>query len=168
VTFDAAYYQNTGARRFHAANPQLGNPRQFLPSQSCTYLEDTGTTIGRAQVWGSPWQPEFCDWAFNLPRKSKEIGSKWAMIPEGTSVLITHGPPHGRLGGVCRDGFDAGCELLRERVKKVEPLIHVCGHIHEGYGCYVLGKTMVINASSVNLSYRPTNPPVIFDIVDKV
>ena len=23
---------------------------------------------GRYKIYGSPWQPEFCDWAFNLPR----------------------------------------------------------------------------------------------------
>ncbi len=166
TTFHAEYYAKTGAKRFHGAQPQTGNPREFLP-KSCTYLEDSATAIGRALVWGSPWQPEFCDWAFNLGRKSKEIEAKWKLIPKSTSILITHGPPHGRLGGICRDGFDAGCEVLRERVKKIEPLIHVCGHIHEAYGCYVLGKTLVINASSVNLSYRPVNPPIVFDVFDK-
>lgn len=32
---------------------------------------------------------------------------------------------HGRIGGVCKDGFDAGCEELRKRILKIEPLIHV-------------------------------------------
>ena len=32
------------------------------------YLEDSGATIDGVSFWGSPWQPEFNDWAFNLPR----------------------------------------------------------------------------------------------------
>src|SRR5947209_8263912 len=32
------------------------------------YLQDSGMTIEGVHVWGSPWQPEYNDWAFNLPR----------------------------------------------------------------------------------------------------
>ena len=46
-------------------------------------------------VFGSPWQPEFCDWAFNLPR-GRACRDKWSCIPAGTDLLVTHGPPLGR------------------------------------------------------------------------
>ncbi len=36
--------------------------------QNCTYLEDELVEIEGIRIYGSPWQPEFCDWAFNLPR----------------------------------------------------------------------------------------------------
>ncbi len=58
------------------------------------YLEDSETTINGIRIWGSPWQPEFGGWAFNLPR-GEECLEKWEMIPEGIDVLITHGPPIG-------------------------------------------------------------------------
>ena len=32
------------------------------------YLQDSGSVLESIKVWGSPWQPEFCNWAFNLPR----------------------------------------------------------------------------------------------------
>ena len=32
------------------------------------YLEDAGCTVAGLRAWGPPWQPAFCDWAFNLPR----------------------------------------------------------------------------------------------------
>lgn len=32
------------------------------------YLLDSGVTLHGLRFWGSPWQPEFFDWAFNLPR----------------------------------------------------------------------------------------------------
>ena len=31
------------------------------------YLCDSGATVDGVRVWGSPWQPAFCGWAFNLP-----------------------------------------------------------------------------------------------------
>ena len=33
-----------------------------------TYLQDTAITIEGLKFYGSPWQPEFCNWAFNLER----------------------------------------------------------------------------------------------------
>ena len=36
--------------------------------QNCIYLEDQEVTVEGLRIYGSPWQPEFCDWAFNLPR----------------------------------------------------------------------------------------------------
>lgn len=32
------------------------------------YLEDSGVEVAGLRCWGSPWQPAFHDWAFNLPR----------------------------------------------------------------------------------------------------
>ncbi len=46
-------------------------------------------------IYGSPWQPEFHNWAFNLPRNSDIIKEKWDAIPNNTDILITHGPPFG-------------------------------------------------------------------------
>src|SRR5262245_5920777 len=51
------------------------------------YLEDAATTIEGLRIWGSPWQPWFFDWAFNLQRGA-EIAAKWALIPSGLDVLI--------------------------------------------------------------------------------
>ena len=58
------------------------------------YLEDSGLEAGGVRFWGSPWQPAYNNWAFNLPR-GEPLAAKWALIPEDTDVLITHGPPHG-------------------------------------------------------------------------
>src|SRR5262245_58128712 len=54
------------------------------------YLQDSEATIAGVRIWGSPWQPEFCDWAFNLPR-GPALAEKWALIPRGIDVLVTHG-----------------------------------------------------------------------------
>jgi predicted phosphodiesterase len=57
------------------------------------YLFDSEVIIDGVKFYGSPWQPEFYDWAFNLPRGEK-LAEKWAKIPGNTDILITHGPAH--------------------------------------------------------------------------
>ncbi len=59
-----------------------------------TYLQDELHMIGEnyedmIKVWGSPWQPEFYNWAFNLPRNGESLKYKWDMIPMNTDILIT-------------------------------------------------------------------------------
>lgn len=166
VPFDAPYYNDRGAARFHI-KPQPGNPRDLLKAPNLHYMEDSGcVTPEGIRLYGSPWQPEFCDWAFNLPRKSEQLRKVWAKIPDDTHVLLTHGPPHGYLGGLCRDGFDAGCEELTEALKRIRPLAHVVGHIHEDYGVFQTREgVLIINACSVDFHYKLVQAPIVFDLI---
>jgi Icc-related predicted phosphoesterase len=125
-----------------------------------SYLEDDGTNIGDVNVWGSPWQPEFFNWAYNLPRQGTELKEKWDMIPENTDILITHGPPHGYLDKLPNIPDNLGCELLRERVDIIKPKIHVFGHIHYGYGYVTNGDTHFINAAVLNEQYIHEHKPI--------
>lgn len=127
------------------------------------YLEDDGVEIEGLKIYGSPWQPEFMNWAFNLPRQSDELQSKWAQIPEGTDILITHGPPHGILDST-KFGGHVGCELLRKRVDEIKPRLHCFGHIHEAYGRQKRNGMLFVNASVLNLWYQPTNDAVVVDL----
>lgn len=128
-----------------------------------TYLQDSGCRIGGVRFWGSPWQPWFCDWAFNLPRNGARIREKWNLIPVETDVLVTHGPPHGVLDNLMHGGR-AGCEELTIRLASIHPKVHVFGHIHWGYGQRTTGDTTYINASICDESYRPVNAPIVFDL----
>lgn len=130
------------------------------------YLQDSSIEVDDIKFYGSPWQPEFYNWAFNLPR-GKRLAEKWAMIPDDTDVLITHGPPATILDYTVRDRINVGCEELSKRVNEVKPKIHVFGHIHEGYGYKELDGTTFINASTCTLRYNPTNPPVVVDFDGK-
>ena len=129
------------------------------------YIQDELITIQdddkpEVKIWGSPWQPEFYDWAFNLPKNGDELKSKWDMIPEGIDILVTHGPAWGLLDDVDgRRGDHLGCELLAERIKSIKPKIHVCGHIHTGYGHYFDGHTHYFNASLLNERYLYSQTP---------
>lgn len=128
---------------------------------SCIYLQDEAVTIEGVKFYGSPWQPWFFDWAFNLHRGAP-IRKKWALIPAGTDVLVTHGPPRGH-GDLTHDGEQAGCEDLLRRIQVLRPRVHIFGHIHEGAGVTRDEHTTYINASTCNLDYEPLNPPIVYD-----
>ena len=136
--------------------------KSLLPP-GVTYLEDSGVIIDGVKFWGSPWQPEFCGWAFNLPR-GEELKKRWAFIPDDTNVLITHGPPAGILDQV-PDGEAAGCEELWKRICELKYLkLHTFGHLHHSYGMYNFNGTTFVNASSCDERYNPVNKPVVIDL----
>lgn len=143
------------------AATQVSNAAQYLTN--CTYLEDQLIEIYGLKIYGSPWQPEFCKWAFNLPRGAPCL-EKWNQIPENVDILITHTPPLGH-GDLCCSGVRAGCvELLNSVQTRIKPKYHVFGHIHEGYGISSDSKIIYINASTCDINYLPNNPPIVFDI----
>lgn len=146
-----------------------------LSQSDVVYLEDSGFTIESSEFsrpikfWGSPWQPEFYNWAFNLPRLGDELKKYWSMIPEDTDVLVTHGPPHEARDFVSnwRQGdANVGCELLRFRVEQIKPLLHVFGHIHGAYGAAYIKDILYVNASICTERYVPSNKPIIVDLTE--
>lgn len=130
---------------------------------NCFYLEDESLELFGLKLYGTPWQPKFHNWAFNLPRGEACL-KQWNMIPDNTDILITHTPPLGH-GDLCCTGVRAGCvELLSTVQKRVKPKYHVFGHIHEGYGITTDGSVIYVNASTCNINYMPVNPPIVFDV----
>jgi Icc-related predicted phosphoesterase len=123
------------------------------------YLNDSGVTIEGFKIWGSPIQPWFYNWAFN--RFGESIQPHWDKIPANTEILITHGPARG-YGDMTTDGDFAGCPRLFSKIVSLQHLkLHICGHIHEGYGRRMLyNQTEMINASVLDEQYVMVNNPV--------
>ncbi len=144
------------------------------------YLCDTGIEFEGLKIWGSPWTPRFCNWHFMLTR-GERLKEKWALIPDDTDILVTHGPTFGMLDKN-KEGRRCGCLDLGIRVDDLKQLkLHVFGHIHEGYGtCYASEYTpgcamevllpgydksifrgpLSINAAYMDENYNPTNKPI--------
>lgn len=121
------------------------------------YLQDSGTEIEGIKFWGTPWQPEFNNWAFNQPR-GWALEKYWNKIPLGTDILISHGP----VWGILDNGLgDVG---LRKKIALIKPLVHICGHIHGGYGFEEIEGTAFVNASVMNEAYEIVNKPVVIDM----
>jgi len=161
VTFDIPFYN----RKWQSYTNKKLDPMAVKNSlTNCIYLEDSEITVCGFRIYGSPWQPEFCDWAFNVIGQ-EAIKKYWDLIPTGIDVLMTHGPPLGH-GGLCQPSrHDAGCPELLKAIKRTKPLVHVAGHIHEGYGVSKVDGTVCVNASTVNYHYKVRNNPVVFDMI---
>jgi hypothetical protein len=134
------------------------------------YLQDEGydlydlDTDTSTKIYGSPWQPEFYAWAFNLPKNSLQLAAKWEAITDNTDILITHGPAFGTLDTVAGRPWDnLGCELLAQRIEVIKPKIHICGHIHSGYGYVFKDGTHFFNAAVLDEQYEYTQKPMTFD-----
>ena len=137
--------------------------RALVEAPGVTYLEDSETEIEGLKIWGSPWQPWFHDWAFNLERGA-QLKKRWAKIPDDVELLITHGPPFGVLDQVARGGHSVGCEELSLRLAELSVGLHLFGHIHEAYGVQRSEEgRLSINASIATLQYQPTQAPVVVD-----
>lgn len=125
------------------------------------YLFDNSVNIDGINIYGSPWQPRFYDWAFNLNR-GYDIAQKWNIIPGNTDILITHGPAYSILDRT-PSGMNAGCEDLYERINDIKPRIHICGHIHGGYGYRENNGILFINASSLDERYEYNHKPIVLE-----
>lgn len=136
----------------------------ILSDSGIYYLSDSSVDIAGVKFYGSPWQPWFYNWAFNLSR-GPEIAAKWDLIPNDVDVLITHGPPFG-YGDRTTRGARVGCEDLLAAVERAKPRFHLFGHIHEDAGQWNNGTTQFINCS---VGYRvnwhhPDGQPVVFEV----
>ncbi len=141
----------------------LGKARELVEGQGVQVVVDEVVDLFGLRFWGSPWQPWFHDWAFNLERGA-ELRERWDQIPSETDVLITHGPPHGVMDTVERGGMQVGCEELALRVDELSLSLHMFGHIHEGYGVqhHPSGR-LSVNASICTRMYHPSQRPIVLD-----
>lgn len=133
------------------------------------YLENSGITIEGIKIYGSPASPFFYNWSFNYHRGA-DIADVWRYIPDDTNLLVTHSPPYGILDEAPQNfGLTAhvGCEELLKTIGRLKDLkAHVFGHVHSGYGMVQQENNGIkfINASTCTEKYKPTNPPIVFDI----
>jgi len=133
-----------------------------------TYLENQTTVIDGIKIFGSPFSPEFFNWAFMHPR-FEMYDKVWSKVPKDVNVLIAHGPMYGVLDKVDKkyanedSDFHVGCKGLSKRVAELKELrLLVSGHIHCSRGI-VKGTPDIINASICNEQYKPTNKPIIYE-----
>ncbi|EEY18771.1 metallophosphoesterase domain-containing protein [Verticillium alfalfae VaMs.102] len=105
--------------------------RASLAWKGIIYLENQHVDVTcsngrRLRIYGSPLSPRHGNWAFQYPRAD----DVWhGAIPDGTDVLVTHGPPRSHC-----DLLHLGCNHLLRELWRVRPRLHVFGHIHAGAG----------------------------------
>lgn len=133
------------------------------------YLHHSEITIEGLKIFGSPYSPRFFDWAFNVDR-GQPIRDLWLQIPTDADIVITHGPVAGihdyvRNGKRHNPTDNVGCEDLLDIITtQVNPIIHLCGHIHNQNGYLEKDGIHFFNASVLDDYYDPVNDPYVIEL----
>lgn len=139
---------------FQDALGDLEMPEKF------SYLCEDSVTIGGVKIYGTPYQPMFCNWAFNVG--SIELHRRFQQIPMDTNILLTHTPPLYIMD--LTDSMDSiGSDSLRVKVDSMKNLLHVFGHNHGMHGVQRVGKNRYVNASLLNEQYQMVNKPIVIN-----
>jgi len=107
------------------------------------------------KIYGSPWTPEFCGWSFMRARYKMDV--IWNNIPEGTTILATHGPAKSILDLTeTREHTlkQCGDKSLYNAIQAKGVKYHLFGHIHDyewcsNQGAIQRGRTIYSNGSCV-------------------
>ncbi len=131
---------------------------------SVIYLKNRLIEIEGLRFYGSPYSPEFNNWAFMYSRNSKQAKEIWDKIPNDLDYLITHCPAYDILD---RNLYDVrcGCEVLQRAILDKRPKNHIFGHIHLAGG-QIINQCNInfYNVSVLNEEYRLTNKPTVIEI----
>ena len=140
------------------------------------YLFNSSFEYNGISFYGTPYQPYFCGWAFNVPDHNKLINI-YKQIPDNVDVLLTHCPPYGILDQSHRPNYSnksgenhlgsiALKEVLFEKYTlNTSPRIVAFGHIHGDGGKQIeIDNTLYINASLCDENYDPTNNIVSIEL----
>jgi len=134
----------TGGNHDHALERRWQNGS--APFGNARFLADAGWECRGLRFYAAPWVPDLPRHAFYAP--TEVLRRKWAAIPAGVDVLITHTPPAGILD-VSRRGGSLGCPILRDELARIAPRVHCFGHVHAGAGSQRIGDTLFVNASAM-------------------
>ena len=85
----------------------------------------------------------------NFPEKETYESLKKLCRGEEKIILCTHQPPFGTKIDLMHNGKHIGSEAVKKIIEEFRPIVHFCGHCHEGTGEEKIGKTLCINAGPV-------------------
>jgi Icc-related predicted phosphoesterase len=119
---------------------------------NATLLINEAVTIDGIKVFGSP-VTRLSGGAFGMSNEA-DRERLYSTIPEGTQILISHGPPEGILD------CGQGCPALRRAVIRVKPRLHCFGHIHGGYGTLATKSVFFVNAALLDEEGAPSRKPI--------
>lgn len=125
--------------------------QQLCENQGIQLLHNAHTVINGLTIFGSPYVPQFGNWAYMKP--DIELIDIWNSILPNTDILITHGPALGTLDKNM-SGHYCGSNSLKNRIEELDNLkLHVFGHIHESRGTQYTGEYLAVNAAICGIPY---------------
>jgi hypothetical protein len=68
-------------------------------------------------------------------------------------VLATHAPPYGTSTDLTSSDIHVGSKSIREIIEHKQPLVAMCGHVHEARSTDKLGRTIIVNPGPISRGY---------------
>jgi len=129
--------------------------------KNITLIDYSAKKFGKLLVYGFgckvliPKAPDdpftYLYWKSLREKENKKLRQFFTKERAKKTILLTHDPPYGtRLDKITwkkspRYGEHVGTDQVKVFVKKFQPLLWICGNIHEGRGMMKIGKTIVVN-----------------------
>jgi len=79
--------------------------------------------------------------------ENRELKLNKMLSEDKNSIIISHNPPYGVVDKISI-GKHVGSKILQRAIKKYQPKMVLCGHIHEAEGEGKIGKTKIYNLGS--------------------
>lgn len=150
--------------------------RKYLPS-NVHYLNNEIEEINGISIYGTPWTPMFCNWAFMATDNKLGLGKiyndgikKYAIGNRQIDVILSHGPCNG-ISDVILDnpGWGSkghiGSKEMNEIIEILKPKYYIFGHIHSAEHEPVKVKdTTYACVSLVNEDYEIGYEPLEFEL----
>lgn len=111
-------------------------PTKVVWPKNVHFLVDREVEVKGLRIAGSSWIPPISGrWAFETSGE-EELARRFAWIPEGLDILVTHTPPHVEGWNVDvslqTQSPHFGSAALAEAIRRAKPKLAFCGHIHTG------------------------------------
>lgn len=132
---------------------------------SATVLHGSGITIDGIPIWGVggaiPVTP-FGSWSYDF---SEDQAFELLNDCPQNAVLVSHSPPQGAVD-ISSSGMRLGSTAVRNAVVDRQPLLVVCGHIHDSAGqTELIRGTPIVNAGPAGIMWTlDPNPDSRSDI----
>lgn len=147
---DRAFYEGSG----------YTDAWKYLPG--IIVLEDESVELMGLRIYGSSWI-KFKEGKY--PFEIESLKEKWERIPNNTDILITHMPPFSGVLDVNHRGEWLGSHSLMTTVRdRVQPRLHVFGHIHAGHGTYEEDEIRYVNACLTGDDRKPAHQPYVMEL----
>jgi len=83
-----------------------------------------------------------------IKKHNKDYYNKFKKILDRDSIFVSHNCPYYILDKIAQGemkGKHYGSWLTKELIKKFNPFLVICGHMHENWGRKKVGRTLVVN-----------------------
>jgi uncharacterized protein len=106
---------------------------------------------GHAAFFGCSAAPIAIGTPYEIPETeiAERLEQGYSNAPAGsTLVCVPHAPPLGAVDQI-RSGRHVGSRAVAEFVRRVQPTLVICGHIHEAFGQARMDQSLIVNCGPV-------------------